>query len=121
MNSNNRSFSRVDRLNKVLHQELSKIFLYDISDSRFLEVTITSVKLSSDIKTARVYYVTSTSDAKTKVEKKINKLNPLVRSLIAKRVSMKRMPKFVFEYDFVFEEGFKIDKLLNEVKNDTTK
>lgn len=115
--STNRSFTRVDRLNKVFLQELSKIFLYDISDKRFAEVSITAVKMSRDIKVARVYFVTSTPESREKVEKKINKLNSMIRSVVAQRVSLKRIPNFIFTYDEVFEEGLKIDKLLKEVSD----
>ena len=114
----NKSFPRTARLNKAILRELSNLFVYEVSDATFAHVSITAVKLTKDMKLAKIYYTLSDLEHKALVAKRISRLIPLVRSHIAKTVRMKKIPDFEFVFDEVFEEGFRIDKIIKDIKKD---
>ena len=61
-------FKRSDRLGEVIKEEISVMLLDGINDPKIGFVTITRVRMSDDLKNARVYYTVfgGEEDRKTK-------------------------------------------------------
>ena len=92
-----------------------------VKDPRLGFITVTDVSLSEDLKIARVYISVLKGDEKAIAIEILNGAKGLIRSEVAKRVRSKYVPTLEFWIDESIEQGFKIDKLLKEIKEKSPK
>ena len=88
---------RKDRVASILSREISDIIEHEIKDPRLGFVTITTVDVSIDLKTAIVYF--SSLDNKTEGLETLNRAKGYIRSSLAQRVRMKFIPNLEFRID----------------------
>ncbi|MBW2603328.1 MAG: 30S ribosome-binding factor RbfA [Deltaproteobacteria bacterium] len=112
-------FARSDRVSGQIQKVLSDILLRKIKDPRLEAATITSVKMSRDLKFARVYFVTSGGKESTKeaIEGFKCALGYVKRKLAA-QLGLRYMPELRFFYDDSFDYGSHIDKIIKAVKSE---
>jgi len=110
-------FARSDRVSGQIQKVLSDILLKKIKDPRLEAATITSVKMSRDLKFARVYFVTSggKESIKEAVEGFKSALGYVKRKL-ASQLGLRYMPELRFFYDDSFDYGSHIDEVIKAVK-----
>ncbi|UCD19655.1 MAG: 30S ribosome-binding factor RbfA [candidate division WOR-3 bacterium] len=109
---------RKDRVASVLSRAVSEIIEHQMKDPRLGLVTITTVDVSSDLKTAIVYF-SSLDDKKTGLAT-LNRAKGYIKSELASRVRMRYIPDIEFRIDDSYEYGRKIDALLDEISQDDT-
>jgi len=110
-----RSFNRSDRVGDALHRTLAT-FLRDRfrEDSRIGMVTISAVKMSPDLKHAKVF-ITVLEEAKTAESLRLlNQAAPLFRSHVAKAVSLRVVPVVAFILDDSTVRAHRIYTLLGQ-------
>lgn len=73
---------------------------------------ITEVRTTSDLKHARIYFSTLHQDELELVNTFFQKRAPLVRKLLAKKISLRFIPSLTFVKDTVLDQGDHVDKLL---------
>lgn len=111
------SFKRADRVADLIKAEISDILLKQVRDPRIRHVTITDVKLSDDLRQAKIYFVPMGSDAASNETK-----NGLVRATgflkreLGKRLQLRYVPDMNFIFDRSFEYGDRIERLLSEIE-----
>ena len=82
-------------------------------------VTFTRVRVTDDLRYCTVYYSYLGKEAiRDNVHKFLQHESGRIRKEVGGPLSMRHIPEFKFEYDPSVEEGLKIEKLLNEIKND---
>lgn len=109
-------YKRSQRLSILLKEEVADIVLHKIKDPRLGFITVTDVELSDDLRIAKVF-ITVLKDKDREVSLQIlNEAKGFVRGEIAKRLRIKIIPTFEFLYDESIERGFRIDKLLKDIK-----
>jgi ribosome-binding factor A len=109
-------YKRSQRLNILLREEIADIIVKRIQDPRFGFVTVTDVSLSDDLKIAHVYISVLKKDEREIALEILKAAKGIIRSEVAKRVRTKFVPQLEFHIDESIEEGFRIDKLLKEIK-----
>ena len=108
--------SRMNKIQDLLHKEIANIIVTRIDNPQIKNtVTITDIKVSKDIRSAIVYFVTLDKNFK-KVEKIINELKPTIKFYLSKNVHLKRIPDIKFIYDDTIIKGQRIDKLLDSLR-----
>ena len=108
--------SRMNKIEDLLHKEIANIIVTRIDNPQIKNtVTITDIKVSKDIRSAIVYFVTLDKNF-NKVEKIINELKPTIKFYLSKNVHLKRIPDIKFIFDDTFIKGQRIDKLLDSLK-----
>jgi ribosome-binding factor A len=115
---NKKAYPRSLRLADLLKQEISLLFINDISDPRLSDVSITNVKLSKDLKKADIFYVSNPHDNKEDLEKAFLSVGGFIKTKVSKKLSLRKMPMFNFYYDMVFEDGIKIEQKLKDIKDE---
>lgn len=111
--------SRPERVADTIREEISQIVGYELEDPRLMMVTVTNVRLSENLRDARVY-VTIAGD---EVEHR-NALNALrkaasyVRKQLGLSLNLPRTPEIHFVRDVVEEKGERVDELLRELEKD---
>ena len=108
--------SRMNKIEDLLHKEIANIIVTRIDNPQIKNtVTITDIKVSKDIRSAIVYFVTLDKNFK-KVEKIINELKPTIKFYLSKNVHLKRIPDIKFIFDDTIIKGQRIDKLLDSLR-----
>lgn len=117
-----KSFPRSDRIGGLIKKNLSDLLQKKIKDPRLQMTTITNVKMSSDLRQARIYFIKSGGE-KSKVEAIEGFKNALgyVKRILARQLGLRYMPELKFFYDESFDHGSHIDKILHslDIKNES--
>ena len=108
--------SRMNKIEDLLHKEIANIIVTRIDNPQIKNtVTVTDIKVSKDIRSAIVYFVTLDKNIK-KVEKIINELKPTIKFYLSKNVHLKRIPDIKFIFDDTIIKGQRINKLLDSLR-----
>ena len=108
--------SRMNKIEDLLHKEIANIIVTRIDNPQIKNtVTITDIKVSKDIRSAVVYFVTLDKNFK-KIEKVINELKPTIKFYLSKNVHLKRIPDIKFIFDDTVIKGQRISKLLDSIR-----
>ena len=111
-----KTFTRADRVGELVRQNLSDILLHTISDPRLASVTITGVRMSADIKLARIYFVTGTGKkAKADAVAGFKKASGYIKRILGKRLALRYVPALRFYYNESLDYGEHIDTLLGKI------
>ena len=113
---------RMQRLDSQLRDEISSLLLRgEIKDPRVSNfLSINHVAVSSDLSYAKVYVSTFLSDAQ--LEKGVDGLNNaagFIQSSIAKKLRIRKFPKFTFVVDKGMKEGFHMVQRLTELEKES--
>ena len=112
-------FTRSDRIGGHIQKTLSEILLKKVKDPRLETATITDVKVSRDLRIARVYFVTSGNKKNMEeVAEGFKSALGYVKRNLARQLGLRYMPDIKFCYDESFDYGSHIDQLLESVKTD---
>jgi ribosome-binding factor A len=112
-------FARSDRVSGQVQKVLSDILLKKIKDPRLETATITSVKMSRDLKFARVYFVTSGGKERVKeAAEGFKSALGYVKRKLASQLGLRYMPELRFFYDDSFDYGSHIDEVIKAVKSE---
>jgi ribosome-binding factor A len=111
-----KSYSRSERIEDLIKREVALVFTHKINDPRLLNITITDVKMSVDLKMANIYYVSN--EKKEELTKAFLKVKGFVKREVSAKIKLRRIPEFVFLYDDMFEEAMKIERKIKSIKDD---
>ena len=112
-------FSRADRVGGLIQQVLSDILKKNIRDPRLKMATITGVKVSRDLKQARIYFTTSGGiQKKGDTIKGFSSAHGFIKRTLAHALDLKYMPNIKFFYDESLEYGAHIDELIESTKSE---
>jgi ribosome-binding factor A len=101
---------RVEKVSSILKSALGGIFLNKMADPDFRTISVSSVILSADLKTARVFVSSFDSD-QDKIIKKLDTARGFIRRELSRSVYLKFLPDLQFIYDSAFEfDQKKIDE-----------
>ncbi len=82
-------------------------------------ITVTEVKVSIDLRQARVYYtIYSGSLKKNRQQTIIESKAKVMRKRLADSVELKYIPFLSFIYDETPEKASKIEKIIQQIKNE---
>ena len=109
---------KLDRLNHILTEEISKVISEEVKDTDVQFVTITAVDISSDLSYAKVYFTNLIDKDREKVTKALNRASSFIRGKLFDEVEIRKMPELTFVYDESIEYGNKIEKIIEEIKED---
>jgi ribosome-binding factor A len=108
---------RIERVNTLMQREISELIQRELRDPRLDEfISITEVSVSSDLRYAKVYV--SSVGGQEKEQQILGVLSSaagFLRSELAKKVKLRRMPELHFLWDNSIEHGDRILRLIDEV------
>ncbi len=108
---------KLDRLNEQVMIEISNIINNNVKYVDIGFVTITAVKITSDLSYAKVYF-TTLDDNKKEVCDKLNKVSPYIRSELCNRIKIRKMPELKFVFDESIDYGKKIESIIEGIHNE---
>ncbi len=112
-------YARSERVSGHIQKVLSDILKKHIKDPRLEMATITGVKMSRDLRSARIYFTTSGGRKSSKeAAAGFNSARGYVKKTLARQLGLRYMPEIKFFYDESFEYGSRIDKVLKSIETD---
>jgi len=107
--------NRPERVAHLLQQRLAELFARGLKDPRLGLVTITGVKMSPDLREARVYWtVHGDEDVRKATAKGLSAARGYLRHELSS-LRLRVLPDVHFTYDEAIDRGDRIEKLLREV------
>ena len=107
--------ARVDKIDSILLKELSMIISQEINDPKLGFPTVTEVDVAPDFSSAKVYV-----SFLGKNYKKRDGLDTLrrskgyIKSLLAKRVSLRKIPDLTFVVDDTLDKAQHIEEIIKK-------
>jgi ribosome-binding factor A len=111
-------YQRSDRVGDLILEVIAEILRKDIRDPRVQTVTLTGVKVSKDLRNARVYFnILGGQDSRTNASAGLKSAGGFIRSKVGKQLNLRFVPAIEFTYDDSEDEAQRIDELLKQVKS----
>ena len=112
------------RVGELIKQSLGQIFLKNEAKIPSLNtklVTITEVKMSADLKSARAYVIPLGGKEIEKTVNILTEFSYLVRKALSKKLDIKFLPRLHFVGDKSFDYAERIEKLIKLNKDEDKK
>lgn len=109
---------KIDRIASMLEKEISYILMMEVKDSDIKFVTVTGVKVSSDLSYAKVYVTVLDDSKKESTMKALKDASGFIRHELFDRVDIRHIPELEFVYDESIAYGKKIEDLIEEIHKD---
>ena len=114
-----RPYKRHDRLSKQIKIICSNFLLKDFSVEGRGVITVTKVKVSSDLGSAKIYYsVINNAISKKDLNIHLNKRSKFLKGVIGRKITSKKIPEISFYFDDSIEFYDKIDKIFSKINNE---
>ena len=112
------------RVGELVKQNLGELFIRNeakIPSINSKIITVTEVRMTPDLKTARVYVIPLGGIDTKETVRALTEYSHLVRRALSKRLDIKFLPKLKFVEDNSFEYAEKIEKIIrkNNEQNET--
>ena len=112
------NFKRADRVAELIRAEMADIIIKEVKDPRLHSVTITSVKVTDDLRNAKIYFVEMGKDeCSPEIKAGLTKAAGFIRRELGKRVQLRCVPELTFVHDQSFGYGNRIESLLVQIAN----
>src|SRR5688572_29106739 len=106
---------RSERLSEVLREEITEIVGYELEDPRLIAVTVTEVRVSENLRDAKVFVVVQGDENEIKEAlKALQNAAVFVRQQIALNLDLRHAPQIHFARDTVEENAARIEELLKD-------
>ena len=108
---------KTERMEMTIQREISHILQFELKNPNLGFCTITDVQCTNDLSQAKVYVTflgkQGRNDAGMRV---LNQSKGFIRSQVAKKIKIRKMPELIFIQDTSLEQGNKIENILKEIE-----
>lgn len=112
------STPRIARLRELLKKETSEILQRQMKDPRIGFVSVTDVELSADLRHAKIFVsILGDAVAKTRTMEGLESAQGFIRTELARRIRLRRIPEVLFKIDESIERGARVNRLLRQVQD----
>lgn len=105
---------RSQRVGDVIRAELGLLLRREVSDPGARQVTVTHVRMTSDLQHARVYYTLLADGDARAAQRALRRARPFLKRRLG-RVGLRRVPDLAFLRDDSAERQDRVARLLEEV------
>ncbi|MBW7885831.1 MAG: 30S ribosome-binding factor RbfA [Caldilineaceae bacterium] len=107
---------RQQRVAGLLFEELSIMLANELNDPRVSLVQVTNVRVSKDLRNARVFVSHEDEEVpQRQLLKALQHATPFLRGQLAERLGLRVVPELVFSYDDTPEKAARVDALLRQI------
>ena len=111
--------NRLDRINEELKREISQVINYEMKNTNITGmISVTKVKISPDLRYAKVYVSIFNSKSKKNTIQALTKSEGFIRTRIANTINLRVTPKLTFIIDDSEQQGEKIEEILRSLKQE---
>lgn len=107
---------RMEKVASLVKHELSTVLQREFSEVTTSFVTVTEVRMTADLKTARVYVsVFGDTETKKKTMQQLDEEKAHIRSALGSHIRLKFTPSLEFFIDDTLDQAEAIDNLLKRI------
>jgi ribosome-binding factor A len=111
---------RPHRLAEELKNEISAVISQELHDPRIGFATVTEVKVSPDLRHARVLIsVFGSTEERQQTLDALTGATGFIRRQIGSRIRLRYTPELIFDYDESVERGDRMMRLIEEVSKES--
>ena len=108
--------SRPERVGDLIRSELAQLLARAVKDPGLGFVTVTDVRLTSDLQLARVYYTVLGDDRRrADTARALERATPFLKREVGHRIRLRRTPGLAFIYDESIERQDRLERLLQDI------
>jgi ribosome-binding factor A len=109
---------RPEKVAELVREEIAQIVGFELEDPRVAMVTVTDVRMSENLREARVYVTVAGTDQEAAAAlRALEHAAPYVRRQVALELNLKRAPEIHFVRDTVEETATRVEALLTELEH----
>ena len=113
------SHHRPERVAQMVQELLGELFARGMRDPRIGLVTITGVKMSPDLREARVFWtVHGDAEQRKHTGRGLDKARGFLRHEIGVQLKLRVTPELSFTYDEAIDRGERIEQLIRQVHDE---
>ena len=110
-------YQRSERVGDLILEVVAELLRRDIRDPRVRVVALTGIKVSKDLRHARLFFnLLGAQEGRDEALAGLKSASGLIRSKLAKQLQLRFVPAIEFTYDESEDEAQRIDALLKQVK-----
>ena len=107
---------KAERMDHILLKEISRILQFELKNPKLGFVTVTDVQCTKDLSLAKVYVSFLGQQTRNVAGLRVlNQSKGFIRSNLAKKIKIRKMPDLVFVQDLSLEQGNRIEKILHDL------
>lgn len=107
---------RPERLAETLRAEITEIVGYELDDPRLLSVTVTDVRVSDNLRDAKIFVTVQGNENEIKdALKALQHATTFIRQQIALNLDLRHAPHLNFVRDTVEENATRIEEVIQEL------
>lgn len=109
---------KTERIASMLEKEIGYILMMEVKDEDIKFVSVTGVKLASDLSYAKIYVTVLDEAKKNSTMKALKEAKGFIRHELANRVDIRHIPELEFVYDESIAYGKKIEEIIEDIHED---
>ena len=103
-------------MSEVLREEITEIVGFELEDPRLIAVTVTEVRVTENLRDAKVYVMVKGDENEIKdAMKALQHATSFVRQQLALNLDFRHVPQIHFVRDTVEENAARIEELLEDL------
>ena len=106
-----KDYPRSNQIGQQIKKEIAEILQYEIQHPTLVNVTITDLELSKDLRHAKIYFISKQDQIE--LEKALKRSMSFIRQCLSKRMTTIGIPNLEFIYDHSIDHNDRIAELLN--------
>lgn len=111
--------ARAEKVADLVQREIARLLQFEVHDARLGFVTVTEVRMSGDLRHARVFVSSlAGAEAHERILGALEDARGFVRRRLAQTLQLKRTPEIRFEIDTSLEYGSRIEELIRSTHKD---
>jgi ribosome-binding factor A len=110
--------SRPERVAEAVFQELSILLQQKARDVRLREVSISNVRITPDLKQAKVLFAVTAGTSAEQALKALRRASGFFRSHLARTLNLRYTPELLFFYDRQHEELERLEQLFSLINKE---
>lgn len=114
-----KTYKRADRVRQLLQQEISRILQLEVKDPRVKLVTVTGVKLTADLRDAKVFVssLDSTVDREDLLIG-LKRATGFIRGELGRQLKLRYIPHIEFIFDDSYDKQERIMDLIDQIHSE---
>jgi len=105
-----------DKISVSILKYVSDILQFEVKSPDIGFITVTGVEVTNDLSYAKIF-VSFLDKSKVNLRMEaLERVKGFIRSSLAQKLTIRKVPTLIFVYDDSYEKGEKIEKILKEIK-----
>lgn len=110
------------RVGDQILKEVAEFVALKVRDPRVSGVTLTGIRMSDDLKNARIFYSIMGNEQDIKrIQQGLDSAKGFIKRHLGHKVALRYIPDIIFQYDPTLEMGNQIEKLFQKIAMEESK